>query len=253
MDDLLQQGILAYKAGKREEARKIFVSVVKQFPENERAWAWMYQVSVNDKERIYCLKQMLRINPKNEKPSQLLNQLLAPSLAPIVQPPAPNQVNTPGISTRKCPRCQELIRAGAPRCRYCGWDSNEKKIVRGGKNIKNKIRSLLSALGVITIIVICGLIYGLAINAMQKIGPVATPTRTVEESAWYACTLFVENQLEVSIIDAQSYTPSGIILLDNGQYRVDVEYAKIATIFTCILLDHSGGSWELISLVATKK
>jgi hypothetical protein len=38
MDDLLQQGIIAYKAGKRDETRKIFISVVKQSPGNERAW-----------------------------------------------------------------------------------------------------------------------------------------------------------------------------------------------------------------------
>lgn len=75
MDDLLQQGILAYRAGKRDEARKIFATVIKQDPENARAWGWMYDVSNNDKERIYCLNQMLRINPKNDKASQLLSQL----------------------------------------------------------------------------------------------------------------------------------------------------------------------------------
>lgn len=45
MDELLQQGITAYKAGKRDEARKIFIAVVKQDPENERAWGWMSNVS----------------------------------------------------------------------------------------------------------------------------------------------------------------------------------------------------------------
>lgn len=80
MDDLLQQGITMYRNGKRDEARKIFIAVVKQSPDNERAWGWMYDTSNVDKERIYCLRQMLRINPKNEKASQLLNQLTAPSL-----------------------------------------------------------------------------------------------------------------------------------------------------------------------------
>ena len=79
MDELLQQGITAYKAGKRDEARKIFMTVVKQNPDNERAWGGMYEVSGNDKERVYCLKQMLRINPKNKKANRLLNQLITPS------------------------------------------------------------------------------------------------------------------------------------------------------------------------------
>lgn len=75
MDDLLQQGITAYKAGKRDEARKIFIALVKQSPNNERAWGWMYAVANDDKERIYCMKQALRINPSNEKAKQILDSL----------------------------------------------------------------------------------------------------------------------------------------------------------------------------------
>lgn len=75
MDGLLQKGIEAYKAGKRDEARKIFITVVKQSPDNERTWECLYGVASNDQERIQCLKQILRINPKNEKANQLLNQL----------------------------------------------------------------------------------------------------------------------------------------------------------------------------------
>src|SRR6185503_17003243 len=75
MDDLLQQGVIEYRSGKRDEARKFFITFIKQNPESERGWGWMYEVSGDDKERIYCLKQMLRINPKNEKANQLLNQL----------------------------------------------------------------------------------------------------------------------------------------------------------------------------------
>lgn len=77
MDDLLQQGITTYKAGKRDEARKIFISFVKQNPNEELAWKWMYNVSGNDKEREYCLKQILRINPTNEKAIQLNKELTA--------------------------------------------------------------------------------------------------------------------------------------------------------------------------------
>jgi hypothetical protein len=75
MDDLLQKGIEAYKAGKRDEARKIFISIVKQSPDNEHAWGRLHDVANNDQERIQCLKQILRINPRNEKANQLLNQL----------------------------------------------------------------------------------------------------------------------------------------------------------------------------------
>jgi tetratricopeptide (TPR) repeat protein len=75
MDDLLQQGITAYRAGKRDEARNFFAAAVKQNQNDENAWGWMYNVCNKDKERIHCLKQVLRINPENEKVSQLLTKL----------------------------------------------------------------------------------------------------------------------------------------------------------------------------------
>jgi hypothetical protein len=265
MDDLLQQGITAYKAGKRTEARNIFITLVKQNPESERAWGWMYQTSDNDKERIYCLKQMLRINPKNEKPAQLLNQLIAPPSAPITPPPAqtappsvpiaplPNKEKSPNTATRRCPRCQEIIQTGAPRCQYCGWVVDGKKKERQQKKAGIRTGLMTTIISIIAMIIICGLTYGLMIVAQKNIGPTATPTRTTEENAWYACTLFIENQLKVSRIDSQNYNSEGVILLDNGQYRVDVDYAKLMTTYTCILLDRTGGSWELISLVATRK
>jgi len=81
MEDLLQQGITAYKAGKRDEARRIFLTVVKQNIDSERAWGWMNNVCKTDQERIHCLKQVLRINPKNEKARQMLDQLLVPTFA----------------------------------------------------------------------------------------------------------------------------------------------------------------------------
>ena len=81
MDDLLQQGISAYKAGKREEARKIFITVVTQSPESEQAWGWMNHVCDTDKEHIYCLNQWLHVNPNNEKAHHLLDQLLGSPLS----------------------------------------------------------------------------------------------------------------------------------------------------------------------------
>lgn len=75
MDDLIQQGASAFKAGDKEAARKLLITAVKQNPDSERAWGWMYNVCITDKERIQCLKQMLRVNPYNEKAKHLLDKL----------------------------------------------------------------------------------------------------------------------------------------------------------------------------------
>lgn len=97
MDDLIQQGANAFKAGDKETARKLLITAVKQNPDNERAWGWMYNVCNTDQERIQCLKQMLRINPKNEKANQLLNQLTGfdfPLDAPLSSVPIGQNVQT---------------------------------------------------------------------------------------------------------------------------------------------------------------
>lgn len=79
MDDLIQQGVNVYKSGDKDAARKLFIMAVKQYPDAERAWGWMYNVCHTDKERIHCLKQMLRINPGNEKATQMLRDLDEPN------------------------------------------------------------------------------------------------------------------------------------------------------------------------------
>ncbi|MBE7535434.1 MAG: hypothetical protein HS124_06860 [Anaerolineales bacterium] len=83
MDDLIQQGANAFKSGDRETARKLLISAVKQYPDNERAWGWMYSVCNTDQERIHCLKQILRINPSNQKASQTLGEMTK-SISPSV-------------------------------------------------------------------------------------------------------------------------------------------------------------------------
>ena len=98
MDDLLQQGISAYKAGKRDEARTIFMAVVKQSPDSEQAWGWMNNVCDTDKEHIYCLNQLLHVNPNNEKAHHLLDQLLG---SPLYSTPSNAQTSpSSGVKAR---------------------------------------------------------------------------------------------------------------------------------------------------------
>jgi hypothetical protein len=76
MGDLLQQGIEVFKAGDGQEARKIFISFIKENPESEAGWGWMYRVSRTNRERMHCLQQIVQINPGNKKAKHLLDQLL---------------------------------------------------------------------------------------------------------------------------------------------------------------------------------
>jgi hypothetical protein len=112
MENLIEQGANAFKSGDRETARKNFITAVKQYPNDERAWGWMYSVCNTDQERIHCLKQVVRINPKNEKANQLLDQLTGfdfpldipqPTISTYQAPniPPPNQTQGTNIAPIK--------------------------------------------------------------------------------------------------------------------------------------------------------
>jgi tetratricopeptide (TPR) repeat protein len=86
MDDPLQQGVKAYRTGNKTEARRLLMQAIKENPDDERGWGWLYNAASNDKEREACLRNMLRINPKNEKAQTLLDDLV--SLDPPLEKPA---------------------------------------------------------------------------------------------------------------------------------------------------------------------
>jgi len=85
MDELLQQGIVAFQRGKRVEARRLISTYIKQNPNIEEGWGWFFNVCDTNKERLYCLKQVIRINPQNEKANQLIKKYSAVE-QPINQP-----------------------------------------------------------------------------------------------------------------------------------------------------------------------
>jgi tetratricopeptide (TPR) repeat protein len=71
---MLQQGIAAAKAGKKDKAREILQNVLAQDPKNETAWWWL--ASVLDKEdAIICLKNVLKLNPGNKEAQAALAKL----------------------------------------------------------------------------------------------------------------------------------------------------------------------------------
>lgn len=76
------------------------------------------------------------------------------------------------------------------------------------------------------------------------------PTATVQESAWTACTLFVEQQVGISYLDAQEYNPAGVTDLGSDRYQVEVFFAEQNQTYRCELLRRSDGNWQLEGLEA---
>ena len=64
--DLLRRGIAAAQAGEKDQARALLQQAVRLDPKNETIWLWLSSVARDNPERIFCLRQLLSLNPKNE-------------------------------------------------------------------------------------------------------------------------------------------------------------------------------------------
>jgi tetratricopeptide (TPR) repeat protein len=90
-EDLLQQGIVAAQAGRREEARALLVRVVEADERNEQAWLWLAGVIDDPDDMRTCLENVLDLNPGNVKAQQGLAWIetrYGPRAAPAPEPEA---------------------------------------------------------------------------------------------------------------------------------------------------------------------
>lgn len=53
------------QAGRKDMAREILLHILRQDPRNETAWGWMATIVETRKERQFCLRKVLDINPSN--------------------------------------------------------------------------------------------------------------------------------------------------------------------------------------------
>lgn len=70
MNDWLQQGIAAARAGQRAQARQLLVRAIQADQYNEDAWVWLAGVVDDPADARRCLQQALRINPLHPQARQ---------------------------------------------------------------------------------------------------------------------------------------------------------------------------------------
>lgn len=96
--DLLSQGIVAARAGQREQARALLMQVVESDERNEQAWLWLAGVVDAPEDIRTCLQNVLDLNPANQQAQQGLAWVEqrygppAPPPEPADPPPAPPPV-----------------------------------------------------------------------------------------------------------------------------------------------------------------
>ncbi len=91
VDGMVREGINAYRAGKKEEARAFLLKAVEIDERNEQAWLWLSAVVDSGEEQQICLENVLAINPGNERARQGI-ELLKQKAKPAAPPPAAEDV-----------------------------------------------------------------------------------------------------------------------------------------------------------------
>jgi len=89
---LIDEGMRAARAGKRDEARQLLLKATELDENNETAWLWLAGVVETPEDRQTCLENVLTINPYNDKARRGLEQMgirLKPLAAPAPTPPEP--------------------------------------------------------------------------------------------------------------------------------------------------------------------
>jgi hypothetical protein len=88
VNELLRRGIAAAKAGHREQAREILLSVIELDERVELAWLWLSGVVDSLEDRRICLENVLTINPDNANAQAGLRWLERQENATSLQPPS---------------------------------------------------------------------------------------------------------------------------------------------------------------------
>ncbi len=84
VDGMVREGISAYRAGRKDEARALLLRAVEIDQYNEQSWLWLSAVVESVDEQRTCLENVLTINPNNDRAKQglqVLNQKPSPAVS----------------------------------------------------------------------------------------------------------------------------------------------------------------------------
>src|SRR5258708_9142038 len=186
---LLQQGIAAAKAGQQDQARQLFQETIKRAPRNEAAWLWLSSVAKDDKERLFCLKQLLAINRNNENAIKGLKQL-GVGVEAGAPPPAPAsgipRVDEQKLAASTAQLDSLLQRYQAVPTKDMPFAWAKKKRGRIGDSSATVLRAAAIGGGVLIVIVVLGLGLFLAsklgvpaaVAVFSTLTPTPSPTPT---------------------------------------------------------------------------
>ena len=181
-DYMLKEAIEAVRQGQKVRARDLLTRLLRADQSNPTYWLWMSSVVETSREQVYCLQNVLRLEPKNDAARRGL--ILVGSLPP-------NQGMSPQPLVRR--KWQVAAQPEPPQGIKALWSNPVVRI------------SFLAVTGLVVIGLILAGIFGLgggkksaqvALRPTRTPGPVATFTST---PTYIASTLVVEQATPVPV------------------------------------------------------
>lgn len=117
VEAIIKEGIRAYKAKKKDEARVLFEKATELDQNNEQAWLWLSAVVDTEEDQRVCLENVLFLNPDNKNAQKGLAVLDAKAAS---APPAPE--STPPTATSSA--SSVFTGEDVPEEVYDDWISN---------------------------------------------------------------------------------------------------------------------------------
>ncbi len=175
-NDILRQGIAAAKAGDKEQARRLLQQAIRLDPQSEAAWLWMASVAKDNRERIFCLRKILAINPNNE---MAIKGLRALGASP--EPETEQTVTVPLPDEKKLARAQNALDAIVAEYRALKSSGPQIEWVRkkGGRIGERSIA--WASIGLITLgaLIVLGIVGGCLALIIPRVSEMAArPTPT---------------------------------------------------------------------------
>lgn len=148
--ELIEQGIAAARAERKEEAEELLRQALALNPDNERAWLWLSAVVDGIEAQRECLQNVIRINPSNPFARSGLSFLAhlregyeyLAARAPWMAGLEDDRVRMDRLPAQQCPRCRHRNPGWAYICNRCGAPLQPVDV---RKVVQQEIRSVSSS------------------------------------------------------------------------------------------------------------
>ncbi|NJK82259.1 MAG: HNH endonuclease [Chloroflexaceae bacterium] len=106
--DVMEQGMVAHKAGDKTKAHQLFLKATQMEPNNQYSWIWLSTCIDDVAMKREYLERARVINPHTEA-GRRATQMLSRLPRPIATPPSPTTTATPRSNQQVCVRCSKEI------------------------------------------------------------------------------------------------------------------------------------------------